>query len=80
MEARDAGKLDFPAGGVFHLTDPRLSQVLQCAQPQVHSSSCNRHSSEPAGLVLLYSVYRNAAFIYAATNRGQTVTLYQQVL
>ncbi|XP_029002278.1 putative ferric-chelate reductase 1 isoform X2 [Betta splendens] len=46
MEARDAGRLDFPAGGVFHPTDPHLSQALQCAQPQgsglSHTSSAKK--------------------------------------
>lgn len=39
IEARDAGKLDFPAGGLFILTDPHESQLLQCGGAEVHSSS-----------------------------------------
>ncbi|XP_070709371.1 putative ferric-chelate reductase 1 isoform X2 [Pempheris klunzingeri] len=34
LEAWDAGKLDFPAIGVFILTDPDESQLLQCAHTQ----------------------------------------------
>lgn len=37
IEARDAGKLDFPAVGSFFLTDPHQSQLLQCGHTQVYS-------------------------------------------
>lgn len=35
IEARDAEKLDFAAGGFFIVTDPHQSQLLQCGQTQV---------------------------------------------
>ncbi|XP_050922681.1 putative ferric-chelate reductase 1 isoform X2 [Lates calcarifer] len=34
IEARDAGKLDYPAVGSFFLTDPHQSQLLQCGHTQ----------------------------------------------
>ncbi|GLD71484.1 putative ferric-chelate reductase 1 isoform X1 [Lates japonicus] len=41
IEARDAGKLDFPAVGSFFLTDPHQSQLLQCGHTQIQHLSLN---------------------------------------
>ncbi|CAB1456995.1 unnamed protein product [Pleuronectes platessa] len=46
MEARDAGKLDFPAIGFFILTDPHQSQLLQCGHTQGSGVSHKRNTKK----------------------------------
>ncbi|XP_040921469.1 putative ferric-chelate reductase 1 [Toxotes jaculatrix] len=46
IEARDAGKLDFPAVGFFILSDPHESQLLQCGHTQQSGVSHKRSTKK----------------------------------
>ncbi|KAF0028391.1 hypothetical protein F2P81_019478 [Scophthalmus maximus] len=52
IEARDAEKLDSPAVGLFLLTEPHQSQLLQCGDTPFSAVGCGRSKSclrDPAG-------------------------------